>query len=95
MSDWDCMFCGEDVPMHEQTRHPIFDSDGAPKFPHWYCALRAVLGGIGHFEDCKFWCQTMDDDDGGLTYRESSRRVAAWVHEHGIEAAAERSRREP
>lgn len=79
-----CLLCGEDVPPDEAADHPMFDMDGRASFPHWYCMLREVLGGIGHHEDHEFWCLTMHEPDAGLGYRASARRVAElWVTKRG------------
>jgi hypothetical protein len=58
-----------------------------PRGQHPECALRSVLGGIGHLTDHEHWCNGVGDPDMGLSYRESALRVAAWVAEHGVEAA--------
>jgi hypothetical protein len=42
---------------------------------HKECGLRAVSGGIGHFEDHQLWCKTRHDPDGGRTYRQSALEV--------------------
>lgn len=73
-----CMFCHPDPP----TGAP-FD----PGAQHPECGLRGVLGGIGHLTDHAYWCGQMNDPDMGLGYRESARRVWAWVQTHGVEAA--------
>lgn len=57
---------------------------------HRDCLLRVVLGGIGHLEDHAYWCREMHDPDGGRSARQSGIEVAAWVREHGVEAAAAR-----
>ena len=57
---------------------------------HRECALREVLGGIGHLLDHAHFCRTLHDPDAGMTYRESARMVALWVRLKGVEAAAER-----
>jgi hypothetical protein len=45
---------------------------------HKECGLRAVSGGIGHFEDHHLWCQVRHDPDGGRTRRQSALEV--WDH---------------
>ena len=44
---------------------------------HKECGFRAVSGGIGHFEDHNYWCQTVHDPDGGRSVRQSSLEVWA------------------
>lgn len=61
--------------------------EGRPVKAHRECALRAVLGGIGHLEDHALWCLERDDPDAGLTYRQSALRVDAWVAQRGVESA--------
>lgn len=43
---------------------------------HRECALRCVLGGIGHHLDHDHWCVEAGDPDGGMSYRESA--LAVW-----------------
>jgi hypothetical protein len=45
---------------------------------HRECGLRAVSGGIGHFEDHQLWCESRGDPDGGRSRRQSSLEV--WDH---------------
>jgi hypothetical protein len=42
---------------------------------HRECGFRAVQGGIGHFEDHDYWCQTRHDPDGGRSRRQSALEV--------------------
>jgi hypothetical protein len=42
---------------------------------HRECGFRAVSGGIGHFEDHEYWCQTRHDPDGGRSRRQSALEV--------------------
>lgn len=58
---------------------------------HRECALRSVLGGIGHLTDCGLWCARNGDPDMGLSYRESALAVDAWVAERGIREAISRT----
>jgi len=60
------------------------------RLAHRDCLLRVVLGGIGHLENHAYWCREKGDPDGGRTARQSGIEVAAWVREHGVEAAAAR-----
>jgi hypothetical protein len=58
---------------------------------HRECALRSVLGGIGHLTAHEHWCLELHDSDMGMTYRQSALAVDAWVTAHGIDAALSRS----
>lgn len=58
-----------------------------PRDQHPSCALRSVLGGIGHLTDHAYWCGERRDPDAGLSYRDSALRVAEWVQVHGVDAA--------
>ena len=60
----------------------VFQPDKHPE-----CGLRLAVGGIGHLTNHDYWCCVAADPDMGLTWRESSVLVAAWVREHGIHAA--------
>lgn len=82
-----CGYCDEPVeegyvPPNGATQARL---DG--RLAHNECAIRAVLGGIGHLTDHLRWCVEVGDPDGGLTYRESALEVMAWVNDHGIDAA--------
>lgn len=71
----DCAMCSEPVLPGEPTSpFPVHTADGL-KPMHVECALRSVMGGWGHHEDHALWCGKMNDPDGGLSYRESARRV--------------------
>lgn len=48
---------------------------------HRECALRSVMGGIGHLTDHPHWCVEMHDPDGGMTYRQSALAADRWVTE--------------
>lgn len=56
---------------------PLCDQwcDAGPS--HRACALREVLGGIGHLVDHDRWCVREGDPDAGMTYRESALCVMA------------------
>jgi len=74
MSDL-CVLCDEPIRPHE-TANPMMTAEG-PRRAHRECALRAVVGGIGHWEDHAYWCGQMQDPDGGRTFRQSALEVAA------------------
>jgi hypothetical protein len=46
---------------------------------HKECALRAVVGGIGHHRDHAVWCLIEGDPDAGMPYRQSALAVWDWV----------------
>jgi hypothetical protein len=50
---------------------------------HRECALRQVLGGIGHHLNHEHWCVHEQDPDAGLTYRQSALEVWAWIRDYG------------
>lgn len=80
-----CLLCGEEVTStDERAQGAWMDETGQRRKVHRECALRNVLGGIGHIEDHQTWCREMRDPDGGRTYRQSAIEVDAWVREHGV-----------
>lgn len=83
-----CPLCGEVVVLGTQDVASI-RIDGL--LAHRECALRDVIGGIGHLEDHARWCSSPAGPDKGLTFRESALAVDRWVREHGIDAAVSRT----
>lgn len=81
-----CPLCDETVDPEAQGQ-AIGTPEGL-RFAHRECLLREVLGGIGHLTDHARWCNGEHDPDGGSSRRESALAVDAWVHEHGVAAAA-------
>ena len=77
-----CPLCTEPVTDGDTVRD-LMTEDG-PRLAHRECMLRSVLGGIGHFEDHRLWCNERGDPDGGRTYRQSALEVDEWVRQHGI-----------
>lgn len=69
-----CLFCGEPVEGDGIPMRTI-DSRGV-RTNHRECALREVLGGIGHQIAHDYWCTKMHDPDAGLTHYQSARLVA-------------------
>ena len=57
---------------------------------HRQCALRSVVGGIGHLLDHQHWCVGKSDPDAGLDYRTSALLVDELVNRMGPEWAAAR-----
>jgi hypothetical protein len=74
-----CHYCGEQIRPREEIAPGDLWVDGVPAKTHRECALRAVLGGIGHLENHQYWCLSKNDPDAGLSYRESSLRADEWV----------------
>jgi hypothetical protein len=65
-----CASCDEPIESLDVVRI-------APGFAHRECAMREVLGGIGHHEDHSYWCLNVGDPDGGRTRRQSALEVFA------------------
>jgi hypothetical protein len=53
--------------------------------------LREVMGGIGHHIAHEYWCTQHHDPDAGLTRRQSSLLVDAYLNVVGIDNAVQRS----
>ena len=82
----DCPLCEEPVTWrHIEDRAQRVGGLGGGRFAHRECLLRSGLGGIGHLEDHAYWCNEMNDPDGGRTYRQSALEVDQWVTDHGVE----------
>ena len=64
-----CLLCEEPIADTDQGSYLGIDP------VHRECALRSVIGGWGHHVNHHYWCIQMHDPDGGLSYRESARRV--------------------
>jgi hypothetical protein len=87
-----CLLCSTTIEVGAEYQvMPLIAAadDGTPLSPvlaggHLECLLRDVMGGIGHLTDHEFWCRTVGDPDGGMTYRESALAVRRWVDEHGL-----------
>jgi hypothetical protein len=79
-----CAMCTEDIAPGEEHQ------SGINFVAHRECLLRDVVGGIGHLIAHDYWCTEKGDPDAGLTRRQSSLLVDAWVHIMGVEAAVER-----
>lgn len=64
---------------------PLCDKwcDSGPS--HRACALREVIGGIGHLIDHDQWCVRDGDPDAGMSYRESALCVLALCNRLGVE----------
>jgi hypothetical protein len=80
-----CMLCSEYVMSNdEQARGIWLDEYGEHRKVHRECALRNVIGGIGHIEDHDKWCLVHRDPDMGLGFRKSAQLVDEWVRAHGV-----------
>ena len=85
----DCIYCGE--PLHGDVSPQTIGTMEGPRHGHYQCALREVMGGIGHLIAHDYWCGTpRHDPDAGLTYRQSAKLVWEFVQVVGTRAAAER-----
>lgn len=79
-----CANCNETI-LEGEERADIITMDC-----HRECALRAVIGGIGHLIDHAHFCKGVGPD-AGLDYRTSALMVDVWVHRKGVEEAVGRS----
>lgn len=78
-----CAHCREPI-LADEDRADIITMD-----VHRECALRSVLGGIGHLLDHAHFCRSDLGPDAGLDYRTSALLVDAWVARKGVEAAVD------
>lgn len=69
-----CFHCKEEI-LPNEDRADIIYMDA-----HRECALRNVLGGIGHILDHAHFCTGPLGPDAGLDYRTSALLVDVWVH---------------
>jgi len=69
----ECIYCDEECDPNPDR---VVGTMMGPRYFHQECALREVLGGIGHQIAHEFWCTRMHDPDAGLTRRQSSLMVA-------------------
>jgi hypothetical protein len=76
-----CIHCREpfiegDRGVYVTVLHAAMPPFSTAEPAHRECFLRAILGGVAHFERrCLCFGGSDADDDDGLTYRESARRV--------------------
>jgi len=78
-----CPLCDEPVTTaHIADRAQRVGGAGGNAYAHRECLLRSVMGGFGHLTDHLYWCLTMHDPDGGMTYRQSALAVDEWAHAH-------------
>ena len=84
----DCLHCGE--PIDGDMAQGVIHTVEGPRHAHYQCALREVVGGIGHLIAHDYWCTGRHDPDAGLTRRKSALLVAEWVRIKGVDEAARR-----
>lgn len=75
-----CAHCAEPI-LPGEDRADIITMNA-----HRECALRSVLGGIGHLIDHAHFCGSKLGPDAGLDYRTSVLMVDLLVHRKGLEA---------
>jgi len=66
-----CQWCEESLEGGRIAPSVIYTADG-PRHQHVECAIREVMGGIGHLVAHEWWCQEKHDPDAGLTSRQSA-----------------------
>jgi hypothetical protein len=81
-----CMHCEEPI-LPGQERAEIYNERVKA---HRECALRSVLGGIGHLLDHAHFCHGPLGPDAGLDYRTSALLVDVWVMRKGIDEAVDK-----
>ena len=77
----ECALCAE----------PMGDEPSASEIQpmHRECALRSVIGGIGHLLDHGHFCRSELGPDAGLDYRTSALLVDAFITRRGVPASAD------
>lgn len=71
-----CALCDEPILPNERADIRTMDA-------HRECALRSVLGGIGHLIDHAHFCHGELGPDAGLDYRTSALMVDIWFTRKG------------
>jgi hypothetical protein len=88
-----CEYCGEAITFADEPAQSLGvmgkDGQGRVGFVHRECHLREIVGGIGHLIAHPYWCIQHHDPDAGLTTRQSSLLVDAWVQVMGVEAVGQ------
>jgi hypothetical protein len=79
-----CAYCGEPI-LPDEDRADVITMD-----MHRECALRSVIGGIGHLLDHVHFCREKNDPDAGLDKRTSALLVDVWVAREGVLKAVKR-----
>lgn len=75
-----CTWCNEPILIGE-ARADVVGMDA-----HRECALRSVVGGIGHLIDHEHFCHGEKGPDAGLDYRTSALLVDVFIHRKGVDA---------
>jgi hypothetical protein len=81
----DCLWCDE--PLDDDVAPGVVYTPEGPRHQHVECALREVMGGIGHLIAHEYWCIERHDPDAGLTRRQSALLCNLYVRIVGFERA--------
>ncbi len=84
-----CVWCEE--PLNGAVGAVPINTMEGERWQHRECALRSVLGGIGHQIAHEYWCLQRNDPDGGLSRRQSALMVAAMYDVVGEDEVAKRA----
>jgi hypothetical protein len=87
----DCLWCEE--PLHGNVSSTPIHTEEGRREVHIECALRQVIGGIGHLVAHEYWCVLQHDPDAGLSYRQSALLTHRFVELLGVERAVDYSGR--
>jgi hypothetical protein len=85
-----CLACDEPIFLGPVEPVPTGTLTG-PRWTHRECALREVVGGIGHQIAHDYWCTRYHDPDAGLTYRQSALMVWELIRLLGPEEVSRRA----
>jgi hypothetical protein len=86
-----CLWCDE--PLHGGVSSTPVHTEEGKRWMHIECALREVVGGIGHCLAHEYWCVIRHDPDANLTPRQSALLVQRFVELLGVEQAVDYSGR--
>jgi hypothetical protein len=89
--DLTCLACGEIVDPDDPLMPVPVGTLSGPRFTHRECALREVMGGIGHQIAHEYWCLQRHDPDAGLSYRHSAQLVWKLTQLVGADEVARRA----
>ena len=79
-----CVYCDEVIAEGEELAEGVFMTVEGPRQGHRECALREVLGGIGHLIAHEWWCKVQHDPDAGLSRRQSAQLAWTWQRVVGL-----------
>lgn len=87
MSQGDCFRCGEPVLPGEEAQQPVYVMSGhRSAMAEWHreCAIRSVVGSLGHLRGtCSCFGGTVEDPP-GMTKRQAARAaMAEWKRQQG------------